>query len=57
MQRKPHVLVSQKNNEEIDSDIDITKFESVDQIVSNEILAIDSQNYDKNLLLSIYRDL
>jgi DNA repair exonuclease SbcCD nuclease subunit len=51
------VLASQKNNEEIESDIDITKFESVDQIVSNEILAIDSQNYDKNLLLSIYRDL
>lgn len=51
------VLVSQKNNEEIESDIDITKFESVDQIVSNEILAIDSQNYDKNLLLGIYRDL
>lgn len=51
------VLVSQKINEEIESSIDITKFESVDQIVSNEILAIDSQNYDKNLLLNIYRDL
>jgi hypothetical protein len=41
----------------MNSDIDITKFESVDEIVAKEIEAIDSPNYDKSKLLSIYRDL
>jgi hypothetical protein len=36
--------------------IDIT-FESVDTIVMNQINAIDSEAYDKNLLLDIYKDL
>jgi hypothetical protein len=36
--------------------IDIN-FESVDTIVMNQINAIDSENYDKKLLLNIYRDL
>jgi hypothetical protein len=36
--------------------IDIT-FESVDTIVMNQINAIDSSAYDKNLLLDIYKDL
>ena len=39
------------------TDVDIEKFESVDEIVSNEILAIDSESYNKNTLLEIYRDL
>lgn len=50
-------LIPQKQLEEITSDVDITKFESVDQIVSNEILAIDSDNFDKSLLLNIYSEL
>lgn len=50
-------LIPQKQLEEITTDVDITKFESVDQIVSNEILAIDSDNFDKSLLLNIYSEL
>ena len=50
-------LIPQKHLEEITTDVDITKFESVDQIVSNEILAIDSDNFDKSLLLNIYSEL
>ena len=38
-------------------DIDISTFESVDQIVTKEITAIDTEQYDKNTLLRIYDDL
>ena len=44
---------------EVDSNvspIDIN-FESVDTIVMNQIEAIDSDSFDKGLLLNIYRDL
>jgi len=51
------VLIPSKQDEEINSDIDITKFESVDQIVSKEITAIESDNFDTNTLLGIYKDL
>lgn len=50
-------LIPQKSIEEISSELDIEQFESVDQIVSNEILAIDSENFDKSLLLDIYNGL
>jgi DNA repair exonuclease SbcCD nuclease subunit len=50
-------LIPQNRVEELDTDLDITQFESVDQIVSNEIMAIDSENYNKQVLLEIYRDL
>ena len=50
-------LIPQKQIEEITTDLDITQFESVDQIVSNEITAIDSDNFDKKLLLDIYNEL
>lgn len=50
-------LIPQKQVEEISTDLDIGQFESVDQIVSNEILAIDSENFDKSLLLKIYSEL
>ena len=50
-------LIPQKNLEEMSSELDIEHFESVDQIVSNEILAIDSDNFDKSLLLKIYNEL
>jgi hypothetical protein len=36
--------------------IDIN-FESVDTIVMNQINAIESENYDKKMLLDIYKDL
>jgi DNA repair exonuclease SbcCD nuclease subunit len=50
-------LIPQKQTEELDSQLDISQFESVDQIVSEEILEIDSENYDKKLLLEIYGSL
>lgn len=50
-------LIPQKNVEELTSGLDISQFESVDQIVSKEISAIDSENFDKSILLSIYNEL
>ena len=50
-------LIPQNRIEEIDSELDISQFESVDQIVSNEIFSIDSDSYDKNVLLEIYKEL
>ena len=50
-------LIPQKNIEEYNSAGDIGQFESVDQIVSNEIMSIDSENYNKSLLLNIYSGL
>ncbi len=50
-------LIPQKNVEDFNSDLDISQFESVDQIVSKEISAIDSDSFDRSLLLSIYNEL
>lgn len=50
-------LISQKNVEEYSSDVDISNFSSVDQIVAGEILELDTKNYDKKLLLDIYNGL
>jgi DNA repair exonuclease SbcCD nuclease subunit len=50
-------LITEKKAVEINTDIDIQAFESVDQIVSNQIVSIDSDTYDKNILLSIYNSL
>jgi len=50
-------LIPLNRMEELDSDLDISQFESVDTIVANEIMAIDSDSYDKKVLLEIYRDL
>jgi DNA repair exonuclease SbcCD nuclease subunit len=50
-------LIPQKHIEEINTDLDIEQFESVDQIVSNEILAIDSESFNKKMLLDIYKEL
>ena len=50
-------LIPQKQVDEITTDLDISKFESVDEIVSKEIEAIDSDNFDKKLLLDIYNEL
>lgn len=51
------VLIPQKQIEEITTELDISAFESVDEIVAKEIEAIDSDNFNKALLLNIYRDL
>ena len=50
-------LIPQKNLEDISSDLDIEQFESVDQIVTKEIQEIDSEQFDKKLLLAIYNEL
>jgi hypothetical protein len=50
-------LIPQKQIEEITTDLDISAFESVDEIVSKEITAIDSENFNKKMLLDIYNEL
>ena len=50
-------LIPQKQIEEISTDLDISTFESVDEIVSKEITAIDSDNFNKKMLLDIYHEL
>lgn len=50
-------LISQRQTEEINTDLDISQFASVDQIVSNEISQLDTENYSKKTLLDIYNGL
>ena len=50
-------LIPKKQIEEISTELDISQFESVDEIVSKEINAIDSENFNKKLLLDIYNEL
>ncbi len=50
-------LIPSQQDEEIHTDIDISTFESVDQIVTKEISAIDTENYNKGILLGIYNEL
>lgn len=50
-------LMQSRQDIDVDSDQDIKKFESVDQIVSNEILAIESEKFDNSTLLNIYNNL
>jgi len=50
-------LIPQKQIEEITTELDISTFESVDEIVSKEISAIDSDSFNKKLLLDIYNEL
>jgi len=50
-------LIPQKQVEEITTELDIAQFESVDQIVAGEITALDTDNFDKKMLLDIYNEL
>jgi DNA repair exonuclease SbcCD nuclease subunit len=50
-------LIPQKQLEEISTELNIAQFESVDQIVAGEIAAIDSDNFNKKMLLDIYNEL
>jgi hypothetical protein len=50
-------LIAEKKELEINTNIDIQAFESVDQIVSSQIISIESDQFDKNTLLSIYNSL
>jgi hypothetical protein len=51
-------LIQEKNNLEgvIDDNPD-SKFESVDQIVTEQLVNIESDAFDKSLLLNIYNNL
>jgi DNA repair exonuclease SbcCD nuclease subunit len=50
-------LIPQKQINDIESNLDISQFESIDQIVSKEIEALDTENYNKKMLLDIYNEL
>jgi len=50
-------LIPEKQIEEISTDVDISAFESVDEIVSKEITAIESESFNSSTLLSIYNEL
>jgi len=50
-------LIPEKKEIEISNTIDIQSFESVDQIVTNQLVNIDSETYDNKILLSIYNSL
>ena len=50
-------LIQQKNLEELNSELDISAFASVDQIVSEEISLLDSDSFNKKILLDIYNGL
>lgn len=47
-------LIPQKQVEEISTNLDISNFVSVDQIVAGEISELDTENYNKKMLLDIY---
>jgi hypothetical protein len=51
------ILIAEHKEIEINTDIDIQAFESVDQIVSSQIINIDSDQFNKNTLLDIYNSL
>lgn len=50
-------LIPEKKDVEIDTEIDIEQFESIDQIVSSQISAIQSDVYDPKVLLALYNSL
>lgn len=50
-------LIPEKKDVEINTDIDIKAFESVDQIVSNQLVNIQAGSFDPKVLLNIYNSL
>jgi DNA repair exonuclease SbcCD nuclease subunit len=50
-------LIPQKKLIEVDSNPEAEIFESIDQIVSDQLLNIQSESYDPNILLKIYNNL
>jgi hypothetical protein len=50
-------LIPEKREVETNTSIDIQAFESVDQIVTSQLINIDSDSFDKKILLSIYNNL
>lgn len=50
-------LITERKDIEINTEIDVQSFESVDQIVSSQIVNIESETYNKSTLLEIYNSL
>jgi hypothetical protein len=50
-------LIPEKKEIEINTAIDVQAFESVDQIVSNQLVNIQSDTFDSKVLLNIYNSL
>ena len=50
-------MIAEKKDVEINTDIDIQAFESVDTIVSNQLVSIESDTYSAKTLLAIYNSL
>ncbi len=50
-------LVPRRDDDEMNTATGDIKFETVDQIVTDQLGAIDSQSYDKTKLISLYHDL
>jgi hypothetical protein len=50
-------LIPEKKELEINTNIDIQAFESVDQIVSNQLVSIESDKFSAKTLLEIYNSL
>ena len=50
-------LIPEKKEVEINTNIDIQTFESVDQIVASQLVSIQSDTYNTNTLLAIYNSL
>ena len=50
-------LITEKKSVEINTDIDAQVFQSIDTIVANQIISIESDTYNKTTLLEIYNSL
>jgi DNA repair exonuclease SbcCD nuclease subunit len=50
-------LIPEKKDVEINNDLDVEHFESVDQIVSSQLASIQSDSFDPKVLLAIYNNL
>ena len=51
------VLIPEKKELEVSSGVEVQAFESVDQIVSSQLINIESDSYDKKILLELYKTL
>lgn len=50
-------LIAEKKADEINTEIDVQAFESIDDIVVHQIVSIESDTFNKNTLLEIYNGL
>ena len=50
-------LTQPKSTEHIDGSDEVVKFDTIDQIIANEINNIESETFDKAVLLSILNEI